>query len=255
MTAGATAALTVFFFATSLVTVITGSTSLVTIPVMLMFGMEARVAVATNMFALALLSAGGALPFVRTPAMDRPRLPLLVTFTLGGSALGAWLLFRVPPKWMTLIIPAAMLTVLVLLLFEPKPDTQSDSPLTRTRERTGYALAALLSVYGGFLSGGYATLITATGILFFRYPFTRAMATAKVLNIASSMIAVAIFAWFRIVEWPLGCVLGAASFAGGLTGARWAQRMPALLLRRVFLITVAALALKALIFDVPWTEL
>jgi uncharacterized membrane protein YfcA len=249
------AALTLIFFVTSLVTVVTGSTSLITIPVLLQFGIEPRTAVATNMLALALLSVGGMLPFMNTSAIDRRRAPLLVWLTLIGSAAGAALLFAVPAKWMTLIIPAVIIMVLVRMLLEPGADAANEAVVSTARSRTGYAVMALLSVYGGFLSGGYATLVTAAGILFFRYPFQRAMAMSKVLNTASSFIAVAVFAWHGIVDWRLGIVLSAAAFAGGLMGARWAQKTPAKLLRNLFLIAVAALAMKALIFDVPWREL
>jgi hypothetical protein len=43
------------FFITSIISVVTGSTSLITVPVMIQRGIEPRVAVATNMFALDLL--------------------------------------------------------------------------------------------------------------------------------------------------------------------------------------------------------
>lgn len=255
MTIGSVAGLTVIFFVTSLITVVTGSTSLITIPVMLQFGMEPRTAVATNMFALALLSFGGALPFLGTSTIDRQRVRLQTLLTLAGSLAGALLLFAVPAKWMTLIIPAAMIAVLILLVVEPGSESLKEDPPSPARSRAGYALVALLAIYGGFLSGGYATLVTASGMLCFRYAFPRAMAMSKILNTASSLIAVAVFAYYRIVDWPLGIVLGAASFAGGLIGAKWAQQMPAKLLRHIFVAAVAVLALKALVFDVPWREL
>ena len=247
------AALTVIFFVTSLVTVVTGSTSLITIPVLLQFGIEPRTAVATNMLALTLLSFGGLLPFARTPVIDRARAPLLVALTLVGSGAGAFLLFAIPSKWMTLIIPAAMMAVLFLLIFEPH--AAADAVPSPARTRLGYIVMAVLSIYGGFLSGGYATLVTAAGILFFRYPFLRAMAMSRALNTASSLIAVGVFAWYRIIDWRLGIILSVASFLGGLMGSRWAMKIPGKLLKRLFLIAVAALALKTLIFDVPWREL
>jgi hypothetical protein len=52
----------VFFF-TSVVSVVTGSTSLITVAVMIALGIEANVAVATNMLALSFMSVGGSLPF------------------------------------------------------------------------------------------------------------------------------------------------------------------------------------------------
>lgn len=248
MTAGSTAALAIVYFVTSLITVVTGSTTLITVPVMLQFGIEPRTAVATNMLALALLSIGGALPFRNTDAIDRERLPWLSFLTLVGSAAGALLLFAVPAKWMTLIVPVAMIAVLVVLLFEPKAAAPP-------RAGMGYAAMTLLSIYGGFLSGGYATLITGAGILFFRYPFLRAMAMSRVLNTVSCLIAVVVFAWYRIIDWRLGLILCVAGFAGGWLGAHWAQKMPALLLKRLFLAAVALLAVKSLLLDVPWREL
>ena len=250
MTAGpaGTVALTVIFFVTSLVTVVTGSTSLITIPVLLQFGIEPRTAVATNMLALALLNFGGVLPFRGTATIDKPRAPLMIALTLAGSAAGALLLFAVPAKWMTLMIPVAMITVLGLLLFEPKTPAAP-------RPVWGYSSMAILAIYGGFLSGGYATLVTAAGMLFFSYPFLRAMAMSKVLNVASSLIAVAVFARYGIIDWRLGIILGVASFIGGLMGSSWVQKMPAKLLRQLFLLAVAILAAKSLMFDVPWHDL
>jgi uncharacterized protein len=53
------------FFFTAAISVVTGGTSLLTVPVMLSFGFEPHVAVATNMLALIFLSLGGTLPFLR----------------------------------------------------------------------------------------------------------------------------------------------------------------------------------------------
>jgi len=243
-----TVALTLIFFVTALVTVVTGSTSLITIPVLLQFGIEPRTAVATNMLALVLLSFGGVLPFKGKATIDKPRAPLLIALTLVGSAAGALLLFAVPAKWMALLIPVAMIAVLILLLFEPKTPSVS-------RPGWGYSIMALLAIYGGFLSGGYATLVTAAGMLFFGYSFLRAMAMSKVLNTASSLIAVTVFAWYGIINWRLGIILSASAFIGGLSGSHWAQKMPSKLLRQLFLLSVAALALKSMIYDVPWHDL
>src|ERR1019366_3510771 len=100
----------------------------------------------------------------------------LVLLTLAGSAAGALLLFAVPAKWMTLIIPVAMIAVMVLLLLQPSVDALQEGILSPSRTYLGYAVMALLSIYGGFLSGGYATLVTASGVLFFRYSLLKGIA-------------------------------------------------------------------------------
>jgi uncharacterized membrane protein YfcA len=75
------------FFVTSGVSVVTGSTSVITVPLMFQFGIDARAAIATNMFAFTFMSVGGSLPFLKTNLVNK-RLPLLIVLTLLGSAIG-----------------------------------------------------------------------------------------------------------------------------------------------------------------------
>jgi uncharacterized membrane protein YfcA len=81
------------FFATSLISVVTGSTSLITVPVMIQFGIEPHVAVATNMLALVFMSIGGSLPFARKGVLSRERLPSLIAVTKMGAQIKVRLSF------------------------------------------------------------------------------------------------------------------------------------------------------------------
>ena len=58
--------LILLFFLTSVVGVVTGSNSLVTVPVMFQFGIEPKIAVATNMFGLTFMNIGATIPFLKT---------------------------------------------------------------------------------------------------------------------------------------------------------------------------------------------
>jgi hypothetical protein len=64
------AILVAVFFVTSVISIVTGSTSLITVPVMIAFGVEPHVAVATNMMALIFMSVGGSLPFARKGVVE-----------------------------------------------------------------------------------------------------------------------------------------------------------------------------------------
>src|SRR5919106_6126632 len=97
-------ALTAVFFLTSVISVVTGSTSLVTVPALLQFGIDPRVAVATNMFALTCMSLGGTLSFMGSQTIDRRRLPLLAVLTLISSIVGARLVLVVTTGSMPLLI-------------------------------------------------------------------------------------------------------------------------------------------------------
>jgi uncharacterized protein len=103
------AILVAVFFVTSVISVVTGSTSLITVPVMIAFGIEPHVALATNMMALIFMSAGGSLPFAHKGAIERRLLPVSIVLTLVGSALGALLLLHIPVRALQLTIAIASL--------------------------------------------------------------------------------------------------------------------------------------------------
>ena len=241
------------FFFTAVISVITGGTSLITVPVMMQFGIEPHVAVATNMFALIFLSLGGTLPFLKGEVLYRHRLPALIGLTLVGSIFGAFLLLVVPSRTMPLVIATAMIVVAVFILAQRKSGMSDllvrPSPSLDT---AGYVATFILGIYGGFFSGGYVALLTAAYVSFFRMTFLEAVAVTKVLNVFSSLVATAIFARAGIIDWNLGLLLGLVSFGGAIVGARVAQRMSNVWLRRVFLTAVIALAVKTLLVDVKW---
>lgn len=251
MTGIQTAWLAVIFFLTSAVSVVTGSTSLITVPAMLQFHLEPRMALATNMFALTFMSVGGTLPFLRKPEVSRRRVPLLIGLTLLGSTIGAFLLLRVPIRSVPLIVSVAVIAVAAFsVMYRKSGMSETVIPPSRGAELAGYLLTFLLGIYGGFFSGGYVTVLTAVYVAVFRFSFVEAIATTKFMNVFSSAVATGVFMWHGLVSYRLGIILGATMFVGALVGARFAIRIGNLWLRRIFLTAVWALGLKALLFDV-----
>lgn len=231
--------------------VVTGSTSLITVPVLFQFGVDARIALATNMFALTFMSAGGALPFLRKQSLNRRRLPILISLTLGGSAIGAFLLLIVPERSVPVVVSVAMIGVAIFsTVYRQAGVSESDGCPSVASELAAYALTFLLGIYGGFFSGGYVTVLTAVYVVFLRLSFLEAIATTKLINMFSSGIATVIFIWHHLVDYHLGLLLAVAMFAGALVGAHMAIRLGNQWLRRIFLAVVWMLGLKTLLYDV-----
>ncbi len=243
------------FFFTSVISVVTGATSLITVPALLAFGVPTTTALGTNMLALTTMSVGASVPFLRGDVLDRPRLPLLLGLTLVGSGIGALLVFVLPQVWLPLIIAGAMLVVAVVVLRPQRSPDVAMKPPQRWQVALSYGLTLLLAVYGGFFSGGYVTLLTAAWLAAFRMPFLRAVATTKVVNVVSSLVATVIFALKGAVDWRLGLILSGVMYAGATLGARWTLRLNERWIRRLFVTTVMLLALKTLVLDVPWNWL
>jgi len=143
------------FFLTSVISVVTGSTSLITVPVMIALGIEAHVAVATNMLALTFMSMGGSLPFMGKGVLNPSRLLPSIVLTILGSSVGAFLLLTVPLKALQITIAMAMIGVAVFSLLNKNLGQAShDFPASGFGVVSGYAATFLLAIYGGFFSGG-----------------------------------------------------------------------------------------------------
>jgi uncharacterized protein len=247
---GKLAILIAVFFFTSVVSVVTGSTSLITVPVMIALGIEAHVAVATNMLALTFMSVGGSLPFMGKGVLSRSRLLPSIVLTMIGSALGALLLLTVPLKGLQITIAVAMIGVAIFSLLNKNLGQAShDAPASQAAVMAGYAVTFLLAIYGGFFSGGYVTLLTATFVLLFGMTFLQAVATTKVINVFSSGVATLVFVWRGVVDLKLGIILGVSMFLGALLGSRIALLLSTLWLRRIFIAAVLGLAIKMMFFQ------
>lgn len=234
--------LALVFFFTSIVGVVTGSNSLVTVPVMFQFGIDEKVAVATNMFGLTFMAIGGSIPFLRQGKIDVKKLSPLIILTLIGSALGAALVGYITDRSIRLIVSVAMIAVVIFTLVRTK------GPENKGGKHSGLGLIAtfLLAIYGGLYSGGYVTILTAVFIAFLGMSYTESVGSTKLVNVFSSSIATLVFIWQGLVDYTLGTVLAVTMFVGAYIGAHYASKMNEAWLRRIFLSTVVLLAIKTL---------
>ncbi|MDQ4122936.1 MAG: sulfite exporter TauE/SafE family protein [Acidobacteriota bacterium] len=250
LTLTALAILILLFFVTSAIGVVTGSNSLITVPVMFQFGIDSRVAVATNMFGLTFLSIGGVLPFVGKNVFDRKRLPVLIVLTLLGSTLGALLVGIISSKTMPLIVSISMIVVTIFTLFNRNSGIEKNMNPTTGAKILTYLLTFALGIYGGLYSGGYVTILTVVYISFAGMTFTEAVANTKLINVFSSLIATFVFAYQGLIDYKLGIILAITMFIAAYIGARVVTKLNDLWLRRIFLATVLILALKILFVDI-----
>jgi uncharacterized protein len=236
--------LIVLFFLTSLIGVVTGSNSLITVPVMFQFGIDEKVAVATNMFGLTFMSIGGAIPFIRQGKIEYRKLSPLIVLTIISSALGAVLVGMITNQSLKLIVSIAMIAVALFTLVKRKPAAATSKDTPRSAFVITYILTFLLGIYGGLYSGGYVTILTAVYVAFFGMSFTEAVGSTKLINVFSSLVATIVFMWQKLVDYKLGAILAVTMFIGAYVGAHYATKMNDMWLKRIFLMTVFLLAIK-----------
>lgn len=236
----------VLFFFTSVVGVVTGSNSLITVPVLFQFGIDPKVAVATNMFGLTFLNIGATIAFYREGVLNARRLSPLIAITLLASAMGAVLVGSLDSSVIPLIVTVSIVSVVVFIVArgESHRKASTGESIGRPAAVLTFVLAFILGIYGGMYSGGYVTMLTAVLAAFYGMSFFEAVAATKLINVFSSLIATLVFAWQGLIDYELGIILAGTMFAGAVIGAKTAAKLDERWLRRIFLTAVVLLAAK-----------
>lgn len=239
--------LVLLFFVTSAIGVVTGGNSLITVPAMFQFGIDPKIAVATNMFGLTFMNIGATLPFARQNVIEYKKISPLVILTLIGSAFGALLVGLITSHSLKIIVSTAMIAVAIFTLLKRDAGIAKSAKISRTATIVTFALTLLLGIYGGLYSGGYTTILTTLYVAFYGMTFTEAVASTKFINVFSSLIASVIFALQNLIDYKLGIILAVTMFVAAYVGAITVTRINDVWLKRIFLFTVLLLAIKTIL--------
>jgi uncharacterized membrane protein YfcA len=231
---------------------IVGGGGLVQLPALLVVLPQAPVValLGTNKLASIVGTASAAVTYNRRIAVDRHTAGWMALAALAGSALGALLATQVDGDVLEPVVLVALVAVLAYTLRSP-----SLGEVERLRLRAGaqrsVALAggALIGFYDGFVGPGTGSFLVFLLVGAVGLSFLHASATAKVVNTATNLSALALFAAGGHVLWGLGAAMAASNLAGSQVGTRLAIRRGSAWVRRVFVVVVTVLIAR-LAYDV-----
>jgi len=162
-----------------------------------------------------------------------------------GSLGGAWAVTRVDGGFLRKALPLILLAVLAYTLAR-KDLGRHHRPRHGARREAWLAgaIALVVGAYDGFFGPGTGSFFVFLLVRGLGYDFLHASAAAKLLNVATNVSALALFAAKGHVWWHLGIPMAVANVAGSLVGTRLALRHGAGFVRGVFVVVVSALILK-----------
>jgi uncharacterized membrane protein YfcA len=132
-------------------------------------------------------------------------------------------------------------------LIKPDAGVAKVESVSRNSLIVTYALTFLLGIYGGLYSGGYVTVLTATIVAFFGMTFAESVASTKLINVFSSLVATLIFMWQGLVDYKLGVILAVVMFSRRIRRRARCDKLSDLWLKRIFIATVLILAVKTIV--------
>ncbi|WP_028604348.1 sulfite exporter TauE/SafE family protein [Ottowia thiooxydans] len=164
---------------------------------------------------------------------------------LVGSFLGAWHVTLINPDFLRRLLPLILLAVLIYTLVKKDLGHTHAPRHTRGRETAlACVIGAVIGWYDGFFGPGTGSFFIFLFVRFLGYDFLNASASAKLLNVATNIAAIALFASKGHIWWHIGLMMAVANVVGSLIGTRLALKHGAGFVRGVFIFVVSALILK-----------
>ncbi len=232
---------------------VVGSGTLVTFPTLLAFGVPPVTANVSNTIGLVPGSVTGAWGYRRELRGQRGRVVRLASASLIGGVIGAVLLLVLPKGAFEAIVPALILTGVVLVVVGPR----LSSWVARRAEQRGvgerlfawwvWPAVLVTGVYGGYFGAAQGVLLMAVLGIGVSESLQRLNGVKNVLAAIVNGVAGVLFVVVADVDWPVVLLIAVGSVMGGLLGASVGRRLPPLALR-VTIVVVGVVALTVFLF-------
>ena len=195
-----------------------GGGSFVTLPTLILSGLDAKSANITS--TIALFPGQVTTGFAGRKAVsgaERLSFKALFVISLAGGVVGALLLLATPSSFFAMLVPWLVLFATVMFawgsFFRKTPEHG-----VAIGPRAAGGMQFLIAIYGGYFGGGIGFLMLAA-LTVAGLPVRTAGATKNVLAGVMNASAVLIFVFSRDVHWLKAAVLGVGAIGGGLVGA------------------------------------
>lgn len=171
------------------------------------------------------------------------RLPLLITTSVVGGAIGAIVLLNTPSSTFEFLIPWLLLIATLLFIFGGKVSAYLRARFARLAHvdsKTAIILSVLLqlviAIYGGYFGAGIGILMLAMLALMGLTHIHEMNALKTVLGSAINGVAVIIFILGGAVYWLHAAVMVGGAILGGYLGAHYARKLSKEIVRKFVII-------------------
>lgn len=220
---------------------IAGGGGLLIVPAFLFAGVNPLMALGTNKLQ-SVFGTGIALRnYWRSGLIEWAPNRATVALVFAGALAGALAVNLIGSGPLRLIIPIMLFISAIYALLSPR---MTDDDVHHRLSRAGYMpVAAAIGFYDGFFGPGAGTFYTTSLVALRGYGLTRPTALAKLVNLASALATLLLFAAAGHILWLLGLCMAAGAMVGGWLGSHSALRFGARLIRP--LIVIISLTLTA----------
>lgn len=225
---------------------IAGGGGLITIPALLLTGMNPITALGTNKLQGLFGSATATISYARGGHVNlQNQLPSALLAFLGAT-IGAYAATLISPKWFITILPFILIAIALYFAFK-RNLSDADKQARVTPLLFATIMVPIIGFYDGIFGPGTGSFFMLAFISLAGYGVLKATAHTKLLNFASNLGAFAVFLAFGAINWKIGIVMGVMQIFGAKLGANFAMKNGSKIIKPLLVITCTALAIKLLI--------
>ncbi len=229
------------------INVLAGGGSILSVPVMVFLGLPGPVANGTNRIGIIAQNIFAVWGFFRKGFSDFRLSATLAACAAVGAFFGANAGVRLEGVWFDRTLAFIMICVLIIMItgVGQKPAPQEGRPRNLV---LGHLLMVGAGFWGGFIQIGVGFILMPILNRVMGLDLIRVNMHKVFIALVFSIVALAIFAANVEIEWVLGVALAAGYALGGWLGAHSTIAKGEALIKRVFYLALAAMAVKLLFF-------
>ena len=233
--------------AAGFINTIAGGGGLFTLSALLLMGIPADLANATNRVSVAAQSIEGVRGFHRHRMLDTQAILPVLAPTLSGSLIGAATASYLPVWLLKPVLLSTMIGMALLMMLRPAimAPTEGVTPKPLSESPAGWAALFAAGLYGGFIQGGVGFLLLAALVGVLRYPLVKGNALKLVCTGVFGAVALTVFALRGQVLWIPGLIITVGTLVGVRLSVNWAVTARADSLRHILLLAVIGACIAA----------
>lgn len=224
---------------------LSGGAGMITMPLLLLSGLNPLAALATNKLQACVGSFTGAAHYYAQGMVDMRLNALCIAIAVVFASMGALSVQVVESAILSKILPFVMIAIGAYFLFSSKisDDDRAKSP----HKLLLYGTCALASFYGGFLGVGIGTLVLTMLVGIGGYGLSKALASSRWIVFSINIASTLFFVLSGHVLWLLGILMCIGQAIGARSGAKLAIKHGAKIIKPVVICMCFAISLQLII--------
>ncbi|KDN25061.1 hypothetical protein MBO_05977 [Moraxella bovoculi 237] len=220
-----------------------GGGGLLTIPALLLTGMNPVAVLATNKLQACAGSFSASVTMIKKGLIHPKMMKIALLFAFVGSGIGTILVQLSPPEFLQKALPFVIGTVGIYTLFSPNLGKLETTPKMsqKSYERT---IAPLIGLYDGYFGPGTGTFFSLSQVVLRGRDLVQATARAKLLNFATNIASLIFFILGGQVVWVVGLVMMAGQLVGAYLGSHMVVKGGAKFIRPVIVVMCFCMVAK-----------